>query len=394
MREIEARFMNSSGEFDAVKTRRLLLSKAIKASGNHIVRYPFKPFDMRFAYLSAEIAPLFSRPSPELLAIRELPKNAYFVTRDYADRPDEGPPVFYSSLICDYHFLSGEARHFPTFVKAITPEDKIKSQPELFNRETIHTTSRANLSPRARAYLAGLGLPDPDADPEAAALIWLHALAVGFSPQYLVDNADGVQSHWPRIPLPGSAERLRHSADLGKQIAALLNTDDGLSAVTKGDIRPELRLLAVRQGGDLAITARWGYLDGRQAVMPGGGDARQRDYTPEERAALETGAATAGLTLDDALDLLGETTYDLHLNETTCWANVPANVYDYTIGGYQVIKKWLSYRNQDVIDRPITEREAREVVDMTRRIAALLWLTPALNANYRESAAQALPLPE
>jgi hypothetical protein len=26
------------------------------------------------------------------------------------------------------------------------------------------------------------------------------------------------------------------------------------------------------------------------------------------------------------------------------WLNVPETVWDYTIGGYQVIKKWLSYR--------------------------------------------------
>ena len=36
--------------------------------------------------------------------------------------------------------------------------------------------------------------------------------------------------------------------------------------------------------------------------------------------------------------------HDLYLNDASYWRNVPARVWDYTIGGYQVIKKWLSYR--------------------------------------------------
>jgi hypothetical protein len=34
-------------------------------------------------------------------------------------------------------------------------------------------------------------------------------------------------------------------------------------------------------------------------------------------------------------------THDVYLNESACWQNIPAPVWDYTIGGYQVIKKWL-----------------------------------------------------
>jgi hypothetical protein len=34
-------------------------------------------------------------------------------------------------------------------------------------------------------------------------------------------------------------------------------------------------------------------------------------------------------------------------------------VWDYTIGGYQVIKKWLSYREHKLLVRPLTTDEAR-----------------------------------
>jgi hypothetical protein len=52
-------------------------------------------------------------------------------------------------------------------------------------------------------------------------------------------------------------------------------------------------------------------------------------------------------------------------------------------GGYQVIKKWLSYRELELLDRPLTREEAREVMNMARRIAAIVLLEPTLVANYQ-----------
>jgi hypothetical protein len=61
---------------------------------------------------------------------------------------------------------------------------------------------------------------------------------------------------------------------------------------------------------------------------------------------------------------------------------VPANVWEHTIGGYQVIKKWRSYRENQLLGRPLTTDEAREVTHMARRIAAIVLLYPALDTNY------------
>jgi hypothetical protein len=75
-------------------------------------------------------------------------------------------------------------------------------------------------------------------------------------------------------------------------------------------------------------------------------------------------------------------TYDIYLNDVAYWKNIPAPVWDYTIGGYQVIKKWLSYREEILLGRPLKVEEVREVMNMARRIAAILWLESELNANY------------
>ena len=66
-----------------------------------------------------------------------------------------------------------------------------------------------------------------------------------------------------------------------------------------------------------------------------------------------------------------------------CWRNVPERVWRYTIGGYQVIKKWLSYRDYGLLGRPLTLDEVREVTDMARRIAAIVLMEPSLDDNYR-----------
>ena len=101
----------------------------------------------------------------------------------------------------------------------------------------------------------------------------------------------------------------------------------------------------------------------------------EREYGKQEIAGLEVAGS-------EWRALLGERTRDIYLNETVYWANVPERVWEYTLGGYQVIKKWLSYRERELLDRGLKPEEARYVGEMVRRIAAILLLGPALDANY------------
>ncbi len=57
-------------------------------------------------------------------------------------------------------------------------------------------------------------------------------------------------------------------------------------------------------------------------------------------------------------------------------------VWEYTLGGYQVLKKWLSYREEPLLGRPLREDEARYFSQVVRRIAAIRRLGPALDASY------------
>ncbi len=87
-------------------------------------------------------------------------------------------------------------------------------------------------------------------------------------------------------------------------------------------------------GKDFEVTAGWGHSGSGDAVMPGQGRAVERAYTPLERVALAAAAP-----------MLGRTTFDIYLNRNAFWRNVPAAVWTYKLGGYQVLKKWLSLRH-------------------------------------------------
>jgi hypothetical protein len=220
----------------------------------------------------------------------------------------------------------------------------------------------------------------------------MHALAVGFSHKYLTENADAVRMNWPRIPLPDSKSALIRSSELGRQIAAALDANGHVEGLCAGKIRPELSVIGSisretggslnPDSGDLDVTAGWGHRGNGGAVMPGKGRVIARDYMPTEREAIAAGAAALGLAEEQVVKLLGESTLDVYLNNFGYWKNIPIRVWKYTIGGYQVIKKWLSYREREILGRGLKMDEVRAVTDIARRVAAILLMEPELDRNY------------
>jgi hypothetical protein len=171
--------------------------------------------------------------------------------------------------------------------------------------------------------------------------------------------------------LPKSREALLASAELGRQVAALLDTEAPVQGVTAGKVRPELVKIAVvtrltKETLNLSVTAGWGHAGQNGVTMPGKGKI-----------------VTATLSIGPDYKLPWFEFHDVYLNESTCWKSIPAKVWDYTIGGYQVIKKWLSYREFELLGRALTPDEAREVTHMARRIAALILLQSELDKNYQ-----------
>ena len=378
---------NAAG-YDALKAREKTLKKETFNS-DQIIRYSVRPFDTQWCYYT-KASTLWHRSRPELWAQCWV-GNSFIVTRLKTEKEAKGSPLYFSRCLVDCQSLARNVSVIPISLRdGNAPKvEGTDTQMQLLDEQEYPI--RPNLSMSARNYLTSLGI-ELVTGAGNATLIWMHTLAIGYSPTYLQENGDTIRVNWPRIPLPGTKERLEASASLGEEIAALLDTEKPVFGVTASTLRSEMQSIAIitRDGGgqlqpkELAVTSGWGHAGQNGVVMPGKGKAVERDYTAEERQAIVSGAEKFGIPSEKAFQLLGDRTFDIYLNEVAYWKNVPAMVWEYTIGGYQIIKKWLSYREADLLNRPLSPDEAREVMNMARRIAAIILLQPSLDENYQQ----------
>ena len=359
-------------------------------AANRIRRYALRPFDTRWCYYTG-VRPVWNEPRPNLWK-HCFDRNSFLMTRPGGAADPEGAPFSFTRCLGDNDYQRGHAYYFPTRLQSATREKEKNGV--LFEDDESH---RANLSTLAREYITALRIKDVDTVDETAGLIWMHALAIGYSPAYLQENADGIRRDWPRIPLPATRKALEASAALGERIAALLDTEAEVPGVTTGKLDALFKSIGAiaKVGGgalnpgtaDLAITAGWGHAGAAGVTMPAKGKIITRPFDDGEISAIGEVAKAARIAAKTLRAMLGDQTCDVYLNGTAFWRNIPLAVWEYYIGGYQVIKKWLSYRENELLGRPLTPVEAREVTNMARRIAAIVLLQPHLDANYRAIAA-------
>ena len=327
------------------------------------VQFAYRPFDTRWLYWEAN-GGLLDRPRPEYKP-HVIDGNLWLSSAQHLRKGAEEPQTWFTSYIGSLHLIERGANMFPAYLRDEQAEGQ---QPRL---DGGGERRRPNLSAAAQRYLDRLGLGVED--------LFQHALAVLHDPAYREANAGALRMEWPRIPLPGwpdgdapnAADQLRASAARGRDLAALLDPETPAPGVTAGTLRPELAATAVPStadgrnmtGDDFALTAGWGHFGTGDAVMPGQGRIVERDYTTAEREAL-----------GNVGGVLGERTVDVYLNDNARWSNVPAAVWNYKLGGYQVLKKWLSYRESKVLGRNLLAEEMQHFTNTARRIAAILGL--------------------
>ena len=349
--------MNETARFDARAVRDVMLRRGGPIHAGFL-RYSYRPFDNRWLYWEAETKLLDEKRSEYKPHVFE--GNLWLVLQNKA-RPDLSPPLVISN-IGDLNQMNSGIYCAPIYLR----------DDELGTGIAEGTPLHPNLSPVAQSYLESLGAGAED--------LFHHVLAVLHDPSYRKTNADALRAEGPRIPLPGwpdgsgdgTADELAASATRGRELAALLDSDTLVAGVTEGALCPEIAYVAVPStvdggnmaGDDFALTASWGHYGQGETVMPGQGRVVERPYTDHERAAL-----------GGAVSTLGETTFDIYLNDRAYWRNVPAAVWSYKLGGYQVLKKWLSYRERKVLGRVLLPEEVQHFTDTARRIAAILLVT-------------------
>ncbi len=368
MERISPGVMESGSGFDAIPTREYLLKRGFLPQ--NIVRYCYRPFDIRWLYWE---------PETKLLDRNRVEYSPHvFIGNIWLEaRQRQNNDIFdrgYVSQVLSDNFGSGLSSFFPLYLRTSAQQRDMFDFAAEVDPRNLSNGRQLNLSDTALAYVQAVG-----SIAEAEALFY-HSIAVLHAPNYRNENAGALRQDWPRIPLPATRELLLASAELGRRVAALLDSEQPVAGVTSGVIAEALRPIAVLSiagggqinptGGDLDVTAGWGHAGRGGITMPGKGKTLERRAKAGE-ITPELGVVPDGKTLD------------VYLNERVSWRNVPPRVWSYTIGGYQVLKKWLSYRERPLLGRGLRVDEAREVTQIARRIAAILLLEPELDANYR-----------
>ena len=353
--------MKDAARFNAREVREALLARGGPNEAG-FVQFAYRPFDNRWLYWERDSG-LLDRPRPDYDP-QVLAGNLWLSAAQHLRKGASEPQTCFTQSMASLHLIERGANMFPLWLSH-DGIGRLGGSPE----------KHPNLSVAAEKYLKAIGATAED--------LFHHVLAILHDPEYRETNAGALKMAWPRIPLPGwptpdsadsppapdAAEALAQSAARGRELARLLDTETPVLRVTQGALRPEIASIAVpttidgrnMTGNDYEITAGWGHYGAAQAVMPGQGQLTERDYTPAERTALK-----------ESLPALGASTFDIHLNGRAFWRNVPAAVWTYKLGGYQVLKKWLSYREQAILNCPLTPEEAHYFTNTVRRIAALL----------------------
>jgi Type ISP C-terminal specificity domain/N-6 DNA Methylase len=369
MQRIAPSVMTRTNRFEATSVRERLAKRGFLPS--NVVRYCYRPFDIRWLYWEPETKLLDEKRSDYFVQIFE--GNIWLSAGQRNRKEDFYQPQF-TTLLADHHIVESNVGMFPLFIR---PEGS-----SLLDSGE----QRANLTAAASTYLDQLRAAGED--------LFYHVVAVLHAQEYRRENGGALRQDWPRVPLAAGRDLLLHSASLGRQVADLLNTQRGIAGVSEGRIDPPFRSIGVisRIGGgalqtgeensELKVTVGWGHANKDGATMPGKGKVVKRLVEPREWVLVEQAAERLEITTTELMARLGDETYDVYLNDVAHWKNIPARVWEYTIGGYQVIKKWLSYREYKLLGRALAPDEARELMNIARRIAAILLLEPSLDGNY------------
>ena len=122
----------------------------------------------------------------------------------------------FTRVLTDHHIVESNAGMFPLMVN---PEG---DKAPLY--QSKHDSLQPNLADAATKFLNRLSCKPED--------IFYSTLTTLNSVQYSTENTGALRQDWPRIPLPGSQQLLFASAQLGRQVSSLFDTESPVKGVT------------------------------------------------------------------------------------------------------------------------------------------------------------------
>lgn len=315
-----------------------------------IVRYAMYPLDARWIYYESE-ARFLNRHRPELWEC--LSDNEFLVAVPRARKASEALPVILDTLFDLHHHDRGSVG-FPLMVRGEFGGTLFEAQDQRRpNIERSLVRQLLHLTPEASE-------DDPTALVKA---LFRFVLAILHSPVYQEDNREALDADWARVPIPRSENAFRRCVELGATVASLLDpTRDAGATVSKvlGSDRSSVAVPTRSDGGQI---------DSRQLHVA-------VKYFGSAPGGWEAGAS--------------ETDGRLRLNDDVTLEGVSLPAWQYRLGGYPVIKKWLGYREAERRKRPLTLDELSSLRSIVQRVTALTRLNDDLNEAFEAAAGDAL----
>jgi len=277
-------------------------------SDEYIRKVLYRPFDFRYTYYTGRTRGFISRPRYDLLRHMLSPNIAAFIGRQGQAVGDEWDLIFCGNLMEDYNlYRRGNNACFPLY---LYPDLKQKTLLDTDGPSTAPGGRRPNLSPAFIAALSeklnmrfvvdGKGDLVHEFGPED---VFDYMYAVFHAPTYRARYAEFLKNDFPRLPLTSDADLFRVLCGLGQRLVALHLMEAFSKSVVPG------------------------------FPIKGNGMVEKVEYQEPSNANGQTDGEHGRV----------------YINKTQYFSGVPADVWAFHVGGYQVCHKWLKDRKGRVL---------------------------------------------
>ena len=263
----------------------------------NIVQVGYRSFDRQYILADARLADM---PRPKLWEHR-VPEQI-FIVEQHAHYPKAGPGLYFSALIPDMHaFNNRGGRAHPTLTIGGTP----------------------NLTESAAQMLR-----EHFGDNAPGDLVYYLAALTGH-PGYVRTFDEPLQQAGIRVPLTADPELWERAVQLGKQVVWLHTYGE------RGEPLPGMKYLhQLPEGADYTLPT--------PTVDMG-------KTMPEKKPSFSPDPVTGSLSEEENIPVTGTVSF----GQARC-ENVEKRVFDYTVGGNQVLGLWAKYR----LKKPVVRRSS------------------------------------
>lgn len=344
-------FVMERARYDPTRTRNRLLGDSTYVA-ERVVPFLFKPFDGRWLYWEPlhkllnesrrELIPYYLRPTPA--GWMRVEGQVAIIAAQTARRPGAARPAV-SKGVAGFHAVDPDARVLP----------RLKPREGLTADSADHALSLGR--PDDAEYATNIGADWLEAartagvtgsDLEVGDTVFYALIAVMNAPSWVAsigtDNDD-----FAGVPLPSDPRLLAEAGLLGERLAILYDPFADVDGITRGALTPALTTLAVPDA-------------------------------PRDRSLTAGNSRRGGVYEGDSI----------LWNEAHGWRNVSQEIWDFNVGGFPVIPKWLSYRHVRRGGYTLTDQDLETVTHICRRIAGVLALSDDCERMYAEALASPL----